>query len=48
VLGDYRIMASGDVSTTRFGAYRRTASALSFQGIREAGSAAAPPQAGLP
>jgi branched-chain amino acid transport system substrate-binding protein len=36
VIGDYRVVAGGDVSTTRFGSYRRGPGGMSFAGIREA------------
>lgn len=36
VIGDYRVLASGDVSTARFGAYRISASGLHFLGERVA------------
>jgi branched-chain amino acid transport system substrate-binding protein len=35
VIGDYRVVAGGDVSTTRFGGYRRSAAGTTFDGIRE-------------
>jgi branched-chain amino acid transport system substrate-binding protein len=34
VLGAYRVAATGDVSTTRFGGFRRAGSALEWEGIR--------------
>jgi hypothetical protein len=34
VLGRYRVSASGDVSTSRFGGYRRTVTALEWAGLR--------------
>jgi branched-chain amino acid transport system substrate-binding protein len=34
VIGDYGVLASGDVSTTRFGAYRRSAAELRYLGQR--------------
>jgi branched-chain amino acid transport system substrate-binding protein len=34
VIGDYGVLASGDVTSERFGAYRRSASALRFLGER--------------
>jgi branched-chain amino acid transport system substrate-binding protein len=40
VLGRYRVSASGDVSTTRFGGFRRTASGLIWAGFRAAPAAA--------
>jgi hypothetical protein len=41
VLGRYRISALGDISPTRFGGFRRTASALQSVGIRT------PPRSGV-
>ena len=34
VLGEYRVLPGGDISTARFGAYRRDAQALDFLGLR--------------
>jgi len=34
VLGDYRVLPGGDVSTRRFGAYRGDGGALAYQGTR--------------
>jgi hypothetical protein len=36
VIGDYGVLASGDVTSERFGAYRRSASSLRFLGERGA------------
>jgi branched-chain amino acid transport system substrate-binding protein len=40
VLGRYRVLASGDVSTLRFGGYRRSATALIWAGARPVPAAA--------
>ncbi len=40
VLGRYRISAAGDVSTTRFGGYRRTGARLAWEGVRAVPGAA--------
>jgi branched-chain amino acid transport system substrate-binding protein len=37
VIGPYSVLATGDVSTTRFGAYRRSAAGFRFLGTRRAG-----------
>ena len=34
VIGNYGVLASGDVTSERFGAYRRSATALRFLGTR--------------
>jgi hypothetical protein len=33
-IGDYRVLPTGDVSTARFGAYRRSAGQLRYLGQR--------------
>jgi hypothetical protein len=40
VLGAYRVNGRGDISSTRFGAYRRTPTDLQFLGERQAPPAA--------
>jgi ABC-type branched-subunit amino acid transport system substrate-binding protein len=37
VIGDYRVLGNGEVSTTRFGAYRESAMGLRYLGERPAG-----------
>jgi hypothetical protein len=37
VIGPFRVLATGDVSRQRFGAYRRSAAGLRYLGERRAG-----------
>jgi hypothetical protein len=36
VIGDYRVLQSGDITPARFGAYRRSAAGLHYLGERVA------------
>jgi len=47
VLGNYRVLTRGDVSTVRFGAYKRADESLSYEGIRKPGPTPPPSQGAL-